>query len=103
MVAIKHRSTLEGSHQLRRPNSEFFLQTPAEMAARFHDLPQAIQSTREIAERCSEFDLTEDLGYRFPEFRRDVRPGGVYGTEGLRGLMGTPTRALPVRGEERIL
>src|SRR5438105_4364459 len=28
MVAVKHRTTLEASHRLRRPNSEFYLRSP---------------------------------------------------------------------------
>ncbi len=35
MVAVKHRSTLETSHRLRRPNSEFFLRSPQAVAEAF--------------------------------------------------------------------
>ena len=55
MVAIKHRSTLEASHRLRRPNSEFFLRPPQEMAEPFADVPRPPSQQRaEIAERCAE-------------------------------------------------
>src|SRR5262249_21976611 len=47
-------------------NAERHLKSPAEMAALFHDLPDAIRHTRRIAERCA-FTLA-DLGYRFPDF-----------------------------------
>src|SRR5437867_1756926 len=66
LVAIKNRTTLDASHQLRRENSEYFLKPPAEMAQLFSDHPQAIANTQRIAERCW-FDLTCDLDYRFPE------------------------------------
>ena len=66
LVAIKNRTTLDASHQLRRENSEYFLKPPAEMAQLFSDHPQAIANTQRIAERCR-FDLTCDLDYRFPE------------------------------------
>lgn len=69
MVAIKHRSTLDGSHSFRRPNSEFYLRPPAEVAAAFCDRPDAIANTLIIAERCAAFDLTTDLGYTFPDFQ----------------------------------
>ena len=66
LVAIKNRTRLDASHQLRRENSEYFLKPPAEMAQLFSDHPQAIANTQRIAERCW-FDLTCDLDYRFPE------------------------------------
>ncbi len=41
LVAIKNRSTLEGSHRVRRPNSEFFLKSSQQMERLFSDLPEA--------------------------------------------------------------
>src|SRR5919201_3176793 len=72
MVAIKHRSTLESSHRLRRPNSEFFLRPPEVVAELFAAYPLAIANTRHIAERCRAFNLADhrDLGYDFPDFTR---------------------------------
>ncbi len=67
LVAIKNRSTLEGSHRVRRPNSEFFLKSSQQMSRLFSDLPEAIENTVRIAERC-QFDLTRDLHYQFPEY-----------------------------------
>ncbi len=67
LVAIRHRQTLDGSHEARRPNSEFFLKQPAEMARRFARYPEAITNTVAIAERCT-FDLTRDLPYRLPDY-----------------------------------
>jgi error-prone DNA polymerase len=66
LVAIKNRTSLDASHQLRRENSEYYLKPPAEMAELFAEFPQAIANTQRIAERCR-FDLTRDLEYRFPE------------------------------------
>src|SRR5439155_9536984 len=37
LVAVKHRITLETSHRLRRPNSEFFLRGPREVEQLFAD------------------------------------------------------------------
>jgi error-prone DNA polymerase len=37
------------------------------MAAIFAEIPESIMATNEIAARCT-FDLTRDLGYRFPDF-----------------------------------
>ncbi len=69
LVAIRHRTTLDGSHGVRKPNGEFYLRQPEDVTALFHDRPDAIASTRTIAERCAAFDLTTDLGYTFPNFR----------------------------------
>ncbi len=69
LTAIRHRTTLDGSHGVRRPNSEFYLRPPAEAAALFADCPDAVANTLAIAERCKGFDLTRDSGYGFPDFR----------------------------------
>lgn len=69
LVAIRHRTTLDASHDVRKPNSEFFLRRPADMQIAFRDRPDAIANTVLIAERCTAFDLTKDLGYTFPDFR----------------------------------
>ncbi|HEX4575457.1 MAG TPA: DNA polymerase III subunit alpha, partial [Gemmatimonadales bacterium] len=73
LVAIRHRTTLDGSHDVRRPNSEFYLRPPAEVAALFADRLDALAHTGVIAERCRAFDLTRDLGYRFPDFHGAAR------------------------------
>ena len=72
LVAIQHRTTLDASHDKRRPNSEFYLRPPREIVALFQDRPDALANTLQIAERCKSFDLTKDLGYSFPDFRGGV-------------------------------
>ncbi|HSC59576.1 MAG TPA: PHP domain-containing protein, partial [Gemmatimonadales bacterium] len=74
LVAIRTGTTLDGAHAARRPNSEFHLAAPEEAAARFRDRPDAVAHTLLIAERCRAFDLTRDLGYRFPDFRGAEAP-----------------------------
>ena len=65
LVAIRHRTSLEGCDRERRGNHESVLVAPAEMLER---LPRdAAERTREVAERCV-FDLTQELGYRYPDF-----------------------------------
>src|SRR5688572_25913329 len=68
LVAIRHRTTLDGSHRVRNPNSEFYLRPLEEVAALFVDCPDAVAMTLAIAERCRAFDVTRDLGYTFPDF-----------------------------------
>ena len=67
LVAVGHRKTLEASHVERRPNSEFHLKSPTEMASLFHSYPEAVSNTLRIAERCAQFDLVQDLAYNFPK------------------------------------
>ncbi len=68
LVSIHSHTTLDGSHRERRPNSEFYLRSPAEMAELFSRYPAALTTTLEIAERCESFDLTRDLAYHFPDY-----------------------------------
>src|ERR1041385_3602370 len=69
MVAIRHRTTLDGSHRVRNPNSEFYLRPLDEGVSLFQDCPDAVATTSAIAQRCRGFDITSDLGYTFPDFR----------------------------------
>ena len=74
LVAIKHRTSLEGCDRERRGNHESVLIAPAEMLER---LPrEAAERTREVAERCV-FDLTQELGYRYPDFSDGPDPADV--------------------------
>src|SRR6059058_3251505 len=75
LVAIRHRTTLDGSHNVRHANSEFFLRPPQEVEELFRDCLDAVANTAVLAERCRAFDLTRDLGYTFPDFRgADLTP-----------------------------
>ena len=68
LVAIKNNTSLEDSHRERRPNSEFFLKPPQEVAGLFQWCPEALENAAHIAQRCAAFDLTQDLGYQFPDY-----------------------------------
>ncbi len=65
LVAVRLRGSLEETEPLRRANSSAHLATAAEMAERFRDHPGAVAETARMAERTG-FDLTRDLGYRYP-------------------------------------
>ena len=67
MVAIRHRGSLEAAEQERRGNHECVLVAPEAVAERFPDDLEAVERTAELAERL-EFDLTQELGYRYPDF-----------------------------------
>jgi error-prone DNA polymerase len=64
-VAIREHTTLDASEPLRRGNHAHVLTTPAAMAARFEDHPEAVAEAERLAETLT-FDLTADLGYRYP-------------------------------------
>ena len=65
LVAIREHATLDASEPLRRGNHAHVLSTPQAMAARFADHPGAVAETERLAETLR-FDLTSDLGYRYP-------------------------------------
>jgi error-prone DNA polymerase len=65
LVAIGRCETLEESEPFRRGNSTAALTSPAAMAARFAEYPEAVAESERLAERLR-FDLTEQLGYRYP-------------------------------------
>ena len=67
LVAIRQNTSLEACEQERRGNHESVLLSPEQMAARFPNDPGAVARAGELAERL-EFDLTEQLGYRYPDF-----------------------------------
>src|SRR6185437_1779861 len=57
-------------------NHECVLAAPADMAERFPGDRDAVARTSELAERL-EFDLTQELGYRYPDFSDGDEPAGV--------------------------
>ncbi|MCY7304174.1 MAG: DNA polymerase III subunit alpha, partial [Thermoleophilia bacterium] len=74
LVAIRCRTSLDGCEQERRGNRESFLRDPAEVAERFACIdPAAASRTVEVAERL-QFDLTQELGYRYPDFSGGEEP-----------------------------
>jgi len=64
-VAVRLRSTLDQTEPVRRGNASSVMVSPATMEERFGDHPDAVLETARLAERL-EFDLTRDLGYRYP-------------------------------------
>jgi error-prone DNA polymerase len=73
LVAVKSRTSLDGCEAERRGNRESFLRPPAEIAELFPHDRDAVERTAELAERL-QFDLNEDLGYRYPDFSENGEP-----------------------------
>ncbi len=76
LVAVRNRSALDGCEAERRGNHECVLLAPADLLERFPDDRTAIARTVELAERL-QFDLTEELGYRYPDFSDSPEPAIV--------------------------
>ncbi len=72
-VAIREHTTLDASEPVRRGNHAHVLTTPEAMASRFADHPEAVAGTARLADELR-FDLTADLGYRYP-YADDVEAG----------------------------
>jgi error-prone DNA polymerase len=73
LVAIRCRTSLDGCEVERRGNRESVLAAPAELEERFPLDRDAVRRAGVLAERL-EFDLTEDLGYRYPDFSDTGEP-----------------------------
>jgi len=74
LTCIRHGVPLAAASALLRPNAEWCLKPPEEVARRFADLPEALRRTVEIAESC---DVSvERLRYRFPSFPLPEGPPG---------------------------
>jgi error-prone DNA polymerase len=65
MVAVRLGATLDETEPRRRGNSSHVLAPPWRMAERFREHPDAVEESGRLAGRLR-FDLTEDLGYRYP-------------------------------------
>ncbi len=76
LVAVRHRSSLDGCEAERRGNHECVLLSPAEIVERFPEDRAAVARTVELAARLR-FDLTEELGYRYPDFSDSPEPAIV--------------------------
>src|SRR6059058_2424479 len=73
LVAVKNRTSLDGCEAERRGNRESFLRPPAEFAELFPHDRDAVERSGELSERL-QFDLNEDLGYRYPDFTENGEP-----------------------------
>ncbi|MGO9319961.1 MAG: DNA polymerase III subunit alpha [Solirubrobacteraceae bacterium] len=108
-VALAHHAALDACEPLRRGNRSHVMSTPRAMASRFADHPDAVRETLALAERLT-FDLTKDLGYRYPgaedegssrrlaelcRARLDERYGadGAHPPAGARGARGARAQA----------
>ncbi len=101
LLCVQTKSTIE-QPKLRFDTNEFYLKSPEEMSESFSDMPAAVASTLEIAERCElEIKLGQLLLPRFPT-PDGVEPGQMLrelATDGLRDRYGDP---IPADAQDRL-
>ena len=66
LTCIRHKTTLAQAGRRLTCNAERYLKTPAQVAALFADIPDAVAASSALADRLSY--TMADLGYRFPEY-----------------------------------
>jgi error-prone DNA polymerase len=69
LTCVRHQMTVDEIGRRLLPSHERYLKAPAEMAALFRDVPEAVRTTSAVADRCA-FTLA-DLGYQFPDYPTD--------------------------------
>ncbi len=86
LLCIQTQTTLDDPNHMRFQTDEFYFKSPDEMKQLFAELPQAISSTLEIAEKCNlelEFDKTHLPHYNPPagrtrdEYLRELTEDGL--------------------------
>ena len=92
LTAIRHGCTVAEATRHLFANAQRHLKSPAEMAAMFADVPDALRRTVEIAERCT-FSLDE-LRYEYPE---ELAPPGLTPSEYLARLTWAGAAVLAAR------
>ena len=101
LLCVQTKSTIE-QPKLRFDTNEFYLKSSEEMAESFSDMPDSVETTLEIAERCDvEMKLGQLLLPRFPT-PDGVEPGEMLrdlAIEGLRKRYGDP---IPADAMERL-
>ena len=81
LLCIQTGTVLSDEDRMRYPSHEFYLKSEEEMRGLFPNLPEAIENTQKIAERCNfDFKFGE---YHLPEF---IPPEGMTNEEYFRSL-----------------
>jgi DNA polymerase-3 subunit alpha len=66
LICIQTGKVIADERRMRMGSDEFYFKSPEEMATLFSDIPEAVDNTVAVAERCNlEFDFST---YHFPKF-----------------------------------
>ncbi len=106
LVAIRCRTSLDGCEVERRGNRESVLVGADAMRERFREIDRgAIERSGRLAERLT-FDLTRELGYRYPDFSEGSSPAihqlSAICEHAIVGRYATAHRALRTRAHDRL-
>ncbi|MFA5069402.1 MAG: DNA polymerase III subunit alpha [Candidatus Omnitrophota bacterium] len=82
LLAIQTQTTLDDPNRMRMQTDEFYLKTADEMSRLFRDMPDAINNTLDIADKCG---LKLDL--KSKHLPRFIPPDGKAGPDYLRELV----------------
>src|SRR5512136_2353397 len=103
LICIGTQTQLSDTKRLRYADQQFYLRSAAEMKARFAEVPEAVQNTLEVADKCNleiEFDKLHYPVFHPPEhFTREGYLRQLL-AEGLRKRYGIHARAA---GQEFVL
>ena len=81
LMCIQTQAKVTDENRMRFENDEFYVKSEAEMLQLFPDMPEVVERTQEIADRCNvEFEFGN---YHLPEY---IPPGGKTTDEYLREL-----------------
>lgn len=100
LLCIQTGKSLQDEDRMRFPCDEYYLKSGEEMAERFRHLPEAVENTRRIAERCRlDLKLNETHLPRFdlPEGYDENAYLALLCEQGLRERYGTPPEAAKER------
>lgn len=70
LLCIQTGTTVDEENRMRFPSPEFYLKSPEEIQSLFPDVPEAMENTVKIAERCNvelDFDSLHLPEYKIPE------------------------------------
>ena len=70
LLCIQTGKTIDEEKRMRFTTREFYFKSPAEMAAHFKHVPEAISNTLAIAERCN-VEFPKKYSYAFPQIKLD--------------------------------
>lgn len=100
LICIQTARTVDDTDRMRFPNDQFYLKSEREMVNLFADLPQAIESTQIIADRCNvelDFDTIHLPEFHAPDGQENAAYLRALCQKGLISRYGTSTPPLEER------
>ena len=103
LLCIQTGKTVKDVKRLKMATDEFYFKSPDEMKNAFHEVPEAIENTRLIAERCNlEFSLGRSLLPRY-EVPEGTTPDKYLEALAATGLQAKIKDEIPVHYTDRLV